>query len=199
MAAGQAAQTAAVSADSLTPAMRQQAFELDQQHQLRLTGNQFENWGGLGEKWIAGNGGWFFVTPDGSLYQWDGNATQASGEMVAQLSAAFHADLSLLTDAPAAEPDLAALDLSLALQSTTSDFLNWGGRQEKWLMGRLGTWYFITPDGLMYEWNRGAGADGNVVADVGVSVYANLTLLTEASTRSIDALFAESGSNPDQI
>lgn len=35
----------------------------------------YENWGGLGEKWLHGHGGqWYFITPVGELYKWDGDA-----------------------------------------------------------------------------------------------------------------------------
>jgi len=41
----------------------------------------------------------------------------------------------------------------------TGDYrLNWGGRQEKWLQGDGDTWYFITPDGKLYQWMGGRTA-----------------------------------------
>lgn len=34
----------------------------------------FKNWGGRGEKWLQGDNGWYFITPDGSFYEWDGDS-----------------------------------------------------------------------------------------------------------------------------
>ena len=35
----------------------------------------FEDWGGRGEKWLRGHGDtWFFITPRGELFQWDGES-----------------------------------------------------------------------------------------------------------------------------
>jgi len=42
---------------------------------LFSTGDYHENWGGLGEKWLQGHGGqWYYLTPAGELYEWDGDA-----------------------------------------------------------------------------------------------------------------------------
>lgn len=41
---------------------------------LFATGNYYENWGGRGEKWLLGNNGWYFITPNGGLYEWDGDS-----------------------------------------------------------------------------------------------------------------------------
>ncbi|MCA9123996.1 MAG: MMPL family transporter [Planctomycetales bacterium] len=42
---------------------------------LFSTGNYYENWGGLGEKWLQGHGGqWYFITPSGELREWDGDS-----------------------------------------------------------------------------------------------------------------------------
>lgn len=41
----------------------------------------------------------------------------------------------------------------------TGDYrTNWGGRQEKWLQGDGESWYFITPDGKLYQWTGGRTA-----------------------------------------
>ena len=35
---------------------------------------KYDNWGGLDEKWLQGTGDlWYYITPDGKLYQWSGN------------------------------------------------------------------------------------------------------------------------------
>ncbi|MCP4512686.1 MAG: hypothetical protein GY826_40530, partial [Fuerstiella sp.] len=46
-------------------------YDLDQQLNLRFTGNYFEDWGRRGEKWMLSSDGWYYITPDGNLYQWD--------------------------------------------------------------------------------------------------------------------------------
>ncbi|MEO1982748.1 MAG: Calx-beta domain-containing protein, partial [Fuerstiella sp.] len=76
------------------------AYQFDQQFELRFTGNLFDNWGGFDEKWMYGSGDWFFITPDGSLFQWDGSPQSAlTGDLVGTLDARFHATPSLLYDA----------------------------------------------------------------------------------------------------
>ena len=43
---------------------------------LYATGNFFEDWGGKKEKWLRGDGKqWFYITPDGNLYKWEGTDT----------------------------------------------------------------------------------------------------------------------------
>lgn len=66
---------------------------------LRLTGNMFENWAGLGEIWVWGRGGWYFLTPDGLLYEYDSNADIVPGNLVAELSSDFFSDPQRLTSA----------------------------------------------------------------------------------------------------
>ena len=35
--------------------------------------SDYRNWGGLDEKWLCGSGNtWYYITPDGDLYRWDG-------------------------------------------------------------------------------------------------------------------------------
>ncbi|MCH7725967.1 MAG: S8 family serine peptidase [Planctomycetes bacterium] len=77
------------------------AYQLDQQLGLTFTGDYYEDWGGSGEKWMQSSDGvWMFVTPDGTLYRWNGSNDLAQSEVVANLNAAYHADASKLHDAP---------------------------------------------------------------------------------------------------
>ena len=76
----------------------QAAIDIDQQYDLDTTGNLYENWAGQGEKWLYGNTGWFFITPDGSLFQFAGN-DDGSDRLIHQFSADYHADVSLLYNA----------------------------------------------------------------------------------------------------
>jgi predicted RND superfamily exporter protein len=72
---------------------------------LFATGDFYENWGGLGERWLLGQDGWHYITPDGGLYRWDGKSNlpgaiarsiyrlvygtnRAEGELITQLGGA---------------------------------------------------------------------------------------------------------------
>ena len=79
------------------------ARELDAQYGFNTDGKYYENWAGKGEKWFKSDKlGWVFITPDGSLYDWNGNlATAINSPKIAQLDASFHKDPKQLTDPPA--------------------------------------------------------------------------------------------------
>ena len=47
------------------------AAQLDAAVDLRTTQNDFLDWGHLNEKWLLGNDGWYFITPDGALSKWN--------------------------------------------------------------------------------------------------------------------------------
>ena len=70
---------------------------LNSDRSFQLAGNLFENWAGLGERWIWGGGQWHFITPDGLLYEYDSNAEGIPGNLVAELSPEFFNDPSRLT------------------------------------------------------------------------------------------------------
>jgi hypothetical protein len=81
------------------------AYQLDTQLMFRETSNSFENWGGRNEKWILADGNeWYFITPSGTLYEWDGSGRDnLTGTPVETLSPEYHADLALLYDAAPAQ------------------------------------------------------------------------------------------------
>lgn len=56
--------------------------------QIRVPTRLFENYLGLGERWLWGDGNWLFITPDGMLYEFDSNADGIPGIAVAELSSA---------------------------------------------------------------------------------------------------------------
>ena len=74
------------------------AVDIDQQYNLRTTGNLWEDWAGLGEKWLYSNVGWMYITPDGSLYQASGNG-DGSDRLIFTFSPEYHANPELLYDA----------------------------------------------------------------------------------------------------
>ncbi|MEM7476447.1 MAG: MMPL family transporter, partial [Planctomycetota bacterium] len=50
------------------------------------------NWGGLNEKWlVSGNGRYFYITPNGRLYRWNGNSNMvsAAGRSLAKATGSF--------------------------------------------------------------------------------------------------------------
>lgn len=274
------------------------AYELDQQLGLRFTGRSFENWGGLGEKWLFGDGGWYFITPVGELFRWNGSPqTALTGEFLGAPGSEFHAAPSLLFNAQPPgnrtvtvvagqtttgidfgntptgriegrkfhdvdadgrhdvgepwlngwtvtlhdqagtvlattvtqdldingdgqiDPELErgvyrfsrlvpgvysvteemrpqwtqgganglfageafALNQERSFRPAKNDFLNWGGRNEKWLWSSIG-WHFVTPDGSIYEWDGSprTALTGRLVTRFNASYWQNLSLVHNA-------------------
>ncbi len=59
---------------------RQGARQFGADLQLLYPGDALKNWGGKNEKWLkAADGGWFYMTPDGRLYRWEGSMTGPAG------------------------------------------------------------------------------------------------------------------------
>lgn len=56
------------------------ARKLGEEFSLLDPGNDFFNWGGQREKWLCSPAGaWYYITPDGSLYRWDGAMNGPAG------------------------------------------------------------------------------------------------------------------------
>ncbi|MEM8665907.1 MAG: MMPL family transporter [Planctomycetota bacterium] len=52
------------------------AREFGEELQLLHPGDDFLNWGGLQEKWLqSASGQWYYVTPDGHLFRWEGGTS----------------------------------------------------------------------------------------------------------------------------
>ena len=100
--------------------LREKARRLGDTYGLALPQKDFENWGGLGEKWFHGyDETWFYITPDGKFYRWKGSNSlpgwvgrtleriggkqPPDGELIEDLGVEgqqvceFHADPRLLT------------------------------------------------------------------------------------------------------
>jgi len=58
----------------------------------------------------------------------------------------------------------------LGLFFTGNDYRNWGQRNEKWVEGKGGLWYFLTPDGMLYEWSGGKSPVGALAAKIWRSI-----------------------------
>ena len=168
---------------------RREAYLLDQTKDFVLQPSFSENHGKKGEKWLKDKAGkWHFITPDGSLYEWD-NRPGANGKRIAILDDSFHTKPELLAQAKAAgsgatNDDLmkataARLDRELNLTRGSSAANNWGGKSEKWFWGN-GKSYFITPDGTLTRWDGSKTATGTPVAKLDDRFHENPSLLSEA-------------------
>lgn len=71
---------------------------------------------------------------------------------------------------------------SLNIRRTGSNFANWGGRGEHWMMSDEG-WLFLTPDGALHRWDGTGGANGELIAQFNAQVFDNQDLLTQPSGR----------------
>jgi hypothetical protein len=78
----------------------QAAIDLDQVFDFHTDGNFFRDFGGMNEVWIQdGTGAWFYITEDGSLFEWDRvstGSTGLSGTLITTLSSSFNLNPSLL-------------------------------------------------------------------------------------------------------
>ena len=75
----------------------------------------------------------------------------------------------------------AFLDRLYDMRMQSTEFFNWGGRQERWFYSNVG-WMFITPDGTVYQLDRISRAEGTVIARVDRSCYRNLATLCNHQT-----------------
>ena len=79
------------------------AYQLDQRFALTLSGTDRKNIGGLNERWMKGSTGWFYITPAGDFYRWNGmavtNKAPLSGTFLVAPGIPYYRDISLLHDA----------------------------------------------------------------------------------------------------
>jgi hypothetical protein len=74
-----------------------------------------------------------------------------------------------------------ALKQQYGLFSDGNLYLNYGGRQDKWLQGAGGAWFFLLPDGTLYKWDGTANrATGALYAALDVTYYNDPSLLYNA-------------------
>jgi hypothetical protein len=79
---------------------------------------------------------------------------------------------------------------SLTYDSTLD---NSAGRNEKWLQGPDGQWYFILPSGDLYLWDGSSSATGTDLGRVGTSYYDDPTLLANVPADQPHATLTVSG------
>lgn len=85
---------------------------------------------------------------------------------------------------------LASLKTQYGFKAATNDSYNFGALQERWLKSRTNAWFYITPGGTLYEWDRKSGgtngpARGTQIAKLSGSVYLNLNLLYSPSNSAV--------------
>ena len=192
----------------------QLAIEVDTEHDLYFNGNEFFNWGGKNEKWMNGDAGWYFITPDGSFYEWDYSGG-ANGQLIATFDETFHDDPSLLYNAAdtkrvaqvatvQANEELTQLAAEandrLDLQFTGDYFEDWAGGGEKWLMSNQG-WTYLTQDGDLFAWSgTGRELSGDLIVELSTEFYDNPDLLHNATATGaalVDSVFAAASEDDD--
>ncbi len=110
----------------------------------------------------------------------------------------------LLTAPITEDQSLAAkLDAELGLSTTTSDFKNWGGRNERWIIDRDNQWYYLLEDGSLFRWEVGTnaangGLTGTFIGKLTTKHYLNLKLLTEPDTSSV-SITVDGDNNPMEV
>jgi hypothetical protein len=86
------------------------------------------------------------------------------------------------------------LDQALGLGSAGgNEYLNWGGRNEKWLTS-AGGWHYILPDGKLYRSVSGDMNSDPLVEQLSLADYANTALLHSATANNAPAVLSTSGS-----
>jgi len=146
-------------------AMAQKAYNLCRS--LHLGAGYSFDWGGAREKWMWSNTArvWYFITPDGKLYKWLDSRSQeefiSSSELASKFDRSYYDDPSKLYNAFPLALRASDLDEKLCLEFRDSYNEDWGGVKERWMWSRSNnTWFFVTPDGRLYEWTRpDAGPD----------------------------------------
>jgi hypothetical protein len=92
-----------VQSASRTSSGAMEAYQLDQRYVLNLSGTDRRNSGGMNERWMRGSSGWFYITPAGDFYRWNGRAVTAqaplTGTFLASPGIPYYRDISLLHDA----------------------------------------------------------------------------------------------------
>jgi hypothetical protein len=97
-----------------------------------------------------------------------------------------------------------ALNAQLGFTETASDFLNWGGLNERWLRDRDNTWHYIVTDGSLYRWEVGTrlsngGLRGTLVASLSSATYADMQLLFNPNTAAQAVHVDQDGTSEDLL
>ncbi len=161
---------------------------LDERMRFCTDGNYRFNSGKLQEKWIrsAGcTGPWHYILPNGDVMERIGSKG-ATGRLVTRVAADVHATPDLLDTASPQSVlvEAASLDDRLRLCQDPSKRDNSGRRRERWVRENdcNGPWYFIIPEGFMYQWNNAPGvASGTLAAGLHPSIWSKPARLHTSS------------------
>ncbi|MFO1003363.1 MAG: hypothetical protein U0936_23765 [Planctomycetaceae bacterium] len=89
-----------VQSASRTSSGAMEAYQLDQKLGLSLSGTDRFDFGGLDERWMKGSAGWYYITPAGDFYRWNGKAVTGkaplAGTLLASPGIPYYRDISLL-------------------------------------------------------------------------------------------------------
>src|SRR5262249_25564606 len=85
------------------------------------------------------------------------------------------------------------LKSKLGLSTNGNYYLNWGGKNEKRVLGNGAVWYFILPNGQFYLWDGSSTATGTLVANLDASYWTDPTLLLNASSVTVPVTLSVSG------
>lgn len=143
------------------------------------------NYGGQKERWFQDRTkAFYFLLPNGEFHAWGGTAKSATGPLLATLAPVFHQFPDMLTK-PRVEDLPFQLDQKFALSPTADPARNFLGRDERWLVGRGGVKYFVTPDGQLSKYLGGKTKASVVLADLDPAYHADLNLLAAAKARTL--------------
>ncbi|MEQ1828390.1 MAG: Ig-like domain-containing protein [Pirellula sp.] len=78
------------------------------------------------------------------------------------------------------------LDQTLNLSFSGNEFLNWGGLNEKWMLGK-GGWYYVLPSGKLYRWSGGDASHATFIDQLSPASYEYTSLLYNATANSAQA------------
>jgi hypothetical protein len=154
-------------------------FVIGPKYGLTFTGNYSLNYGGTGEEWLLGSGGnWYFLQPNGRLYQWDSTPHSATGTLQTTLDPFYFYHPELLYNRQPGKSLAQEMQQALGLSFSGNDFLNYGHANEKWLEGSGGLSYFIKPNGDFYRWDGTPNAaTGTLLAHLDPPYYTQLDRL----------------------
>ena len=171
---------------------RAKAWELDSQHGFRIEIPRVFGWGGQNEKWIlAEDNSWFFILPSGELYRWGGGTASEllpRSELLHVFPSEYYANTELIINPEPLGGTLEELayqiDQSLNFTLEVTNYFDWGNLEEKWIRSGTGTWYFMTPNGTLYQWGGGNSSQlmtfSSVIAEFNTEYYENLDRLINA-------------------
>ncbi len=116
-----------------------------------------------------------------------------SQDIITVSLSATDADGDPLTYSATAQSLAYVLDQQLGLTFTGNLYLNWGGLNEKWLLGSGDQWHFIKPNGELFRWDGSSQATGALIGNVGSSYHTQINLLYDAVVNQPHAALSISG------